>query len=590
VGAFSESMWLGTFLAAMLFAAPAHAADKGLVILPTVYRVGASGPPCTHATLAAALAAAPAQGVTIIRLADNQAYTGVNVNFSARNITIEGGYADCAATTSTGNRTVLNGGAAAADSVIEIASGSTAREVELRHLEIRGGTEDADGGGGLQVEGETQLTLVNVRFRNNASTTADPVELHLPPGGATGAVVISDNSASGDGGGIFCDGAQIRVDGTLQVSSNAASDASGGGGGMALSDCALTVGQPGSDPAELLLSNNTASSGGGLRADDGSTLLLRGARTDFINNRARNAGGGFAVSGTGTLLVASSLYMSVNHVSANGGSPAGGAISVGSGAEVTISQDIEPCRTLALPPTRACNTIRNSYVESTFGFGFGALGAAIAVRGSLDTHLTLAQTYLGGNHFVENGDLAEGSALYAENSGMGTTRVELESVIIDGNTGGGAELVLGEGADAELGFTSINVSAEGDPAIRTEAGAVVELHGTASLADTLIDASAGGTVSGSCNFLAPGDDSLASVGVTALSDFVDAGNGDLRPLAGATTLDRCSDEQFAPQYPDALGRERPVDVPELPNSPGPFDAGAYEFVPEPVFSDGFEGP
>jgi predicted outer membrane repeat protein len=597
---FEISLLLGVLLAAAVPSSPARAGEKGLVILPTVYRVGASGAPCTHATLAAALTAAPAQGETIIRLADNQLYTGINVNIAARNVTIVGGYANCAATASGGDRTVLTGAPAAADSVIEVDSGSDRRTVVLRHLEIRGGTPDADGGGGLQVQGDTGLTLENVRFEDNGSTDGgairllgtalDPVELRVPLGGATGTVEIAGNSASGDGGGIHCAGADIRVDGTLLLSSNTAAPATGSGGGALLADCALLVGQAGADSAELSFNHNDAGSGGGFYAEGGSSVLLRGARADFVDNRARTSGGGMVVTGAGTTLAASSLYMSFNHVLTDGGSPSGGAIRIGNGAEVTISQELEPCRTLAIGPTRACNTIRDSYVESTFGFGFGATGGAIAVDESDGTRLTLAQTYLGNNRFVPNGGPTAGAAIYAGDiSASETSRVELESVIFDNNTGADEEVRLDDGVDAEFLFTSFNATPGLVAAIGARSGAALELHATVSLADTLIDTSDGGIVAGSCNFLLPGDDSFASVGSTALVDFVDAANGDLRPSAGATMIDRCSDEQFAPQFRDAFDRARPVDVPERPNVPGPFDAGAYEFNPDPVFADGFEG-
>lgn len=579
-------------LLALLPATPTRAAGAaagadpdGIIVPPVVFRVGAFGAPCTHATLPAAIAAASTSGTTEIRLADNQVYNAVNVNIVAKNVTIVGGYVDCAAAApSDGARTSLIGAPGADDSVIEVVGGESERSILLRNLELEGGEPDADGGGGLEVDGSAVVTLDNVLIAGNASTdgggvhlsgATNPVELRVA--GAASFVGSPGNTASDDGGGIYCEQASIRVDASLDVAGNVAE---GAGGGFYLDDCDLVVGALGADTVNLEVVVNEALNGGGLWAGNGSLVSWRGERHLFVSNRATQSGGGMAVSGVLTSAFVDSAHFLgnsvVNDLGFLGASAYGGAVHVGGGALADFDGGVpQPCQ----PPrqqARACVWFSANRAETLAALG-SAHGGAIYV-GNGEVRARQAR-------FSAN-EAETGSAVWA--SGPATI-ARFESVIAEANSPGQHAFEFLGGVDATLAYATL-VDASDDEAIRvTGAGTALGLHASViyggPVAGVEFDGSA--TIVVSCLLGAPGS-AVPTIDNVFNTDFVDTDTSDYRPSASSRLIDRCTDVPYAPTSRDAIGVLRPVDDPDQADDPGVYDVGAYERLPDLLFADSYE--
>lgn len=138
-------------LASMLSIASARAA---------VYTVGADGA-CTHATIAAALAAAESHaGADTIRIAANQSYAAQAIAFTtSQELDLVGGFADCGQSQNSGF-TTIDGSGGASEPVLRITANTGAR-VRLSNLTISGGDEDGTRAGGVDFSGNGILDVRN---------------------------------------------------------------------------------------------------------------------------------------------------------------------------------------------------------------------------------------------------------------------------------------------------------------------------------------------------------------------------------------------------------------------------------------------
>lgn len=578
-----------------------QAVAKGFIVPPVMFRVGAFGPPCTHATLSAAINAASGSGTTVIRLANNQVYNSINENISGKNLTIEGGFVDCAAPTPQADtRTTLTGAIGSSDSVLEIIGGANERTIVLRDLEIEGGESDADGGGGVEIDGNAIVTFDNLLIAQNLSNNgggvhvsgaANPVELRFVGGTESlnfNSAALLQNQASGNGGGLYCEQATVRVDGVLRSWLNTAA---GRGGGVFLDDCSLTVGQLGADEARLNFMTNQAHSGGGLWAQAGSLVVLRGVRHEFDLNRARDAGGGIVLTGALTAMYADRTSVHMNRVH-NENIPMvdiiahafGGGLYVANGAEADFDDGL--AQSCPMP----FDIIGENENEPT----------CVRFRGNEARTDNPAGTSAGGAIYVNNAELRVRQArLVANASDVGTavhaagdaTEVLLESVIVDHNSPGDYALSFSAGADATVAFATFNDASDGPYSIQVrDTGTTLGLHASVitdlNHAGVEIDSEA--TVQVSC-LIASLAATVPAIAVPSSGDFVALFDGDYRPSPNSQLIDRCNDTPYAPTSRDVRGVARPVDDPGRTNNPGVYDVGAFERQPDHVFADSFEG-
>ena len=195
--------------------------------MATTYSVGPSG--CTHFSLADALAAAEldSNGPHLIKLRSGELMTGgVSLDEPAGDITIEGGYANCAAAAPTaGERMVIRQINPARVLRFDNAS-DTRRRLELRHVTLTGGDEgisDVLGGGGAAVLQNATLVLgegalVEGNRAGNGGgislfgTPSRIAELVVTDGARIIQNVADGNGTLGNGGGVFAlDNAEIRL-------------------------------------------------------------------------------------------------------------------------------------------------------------------------------------------------------------------------------------------------------------------------------------------------------------------------------------------------------------------------------------------
>ena len=483
-------------LAALVLAAGAPAAQA------VVFTVGA-GAGCTTPSLQAAIdAARDTPGPDEIRVASNQSYTAQALRIGQQDLVIEGGYADCAATTPTGS-TVISGEGGALAPVFTI-TGSGVRD--LRRLGIiRGDTSPIDGeGGGINFAGSGELVLTNVAINQNRAAyggginfrvTALPAVLSLESG-----TTISSNTAQISGGGVRFDGfgrmfmlsPQTAVFSNVALGLNLATGQPEGGfgGGIQLLDGAsLDLASTGFG-AIAAVQDNEAVRGGGIAAvaNSRSSIYVRLFRREanspprIRGNRASATGGGILVAPvdgndqfTPPLACLFGAYLEDN-VAANGAAVYVDLhdylIDFDTGGQFTMRRwplndseraacGYEPPQALgAVPcaPGAPCNLVRGNRVEGPGGApASGAILLAqtesafalndVAITGNTGTNVLRAfSAFATAPDIVSNcliaGNTVSGALLRYSNLG----RLDLRDCTIAGNTIGGTHVVQADDA------------------------------------------------------------------------------------------------------------------------------------------------
>lgn len=537
-----------------------------------VFWVGAAAP-CNFNSLQTAIGAVP-DGAEI-RLANNQAYDDINATISDKSLLISGGWADCSGSAAEGP-TELAGSAVLNQPVLAIGSPATAREVVLRRLRIHGGrrsgielsghvdlrversvidANEADLGGGIRVDGvsreDTVLRVSETRI---------------------GVVEGAGGNAAGNGGGIACAHATVRLGGSAVVGNHADSE----GGGLFLNDCLFHTAPnvyafDGLGTIALWIASNTATfNGGGIAAIGGATLDFEAPASPYaIHANQANNGGGILLRGAGTALLAQGLTLSDNVATEHGG-----AAAVHDGAQFRTERLLPMLAGAGVVSTRCglaveCNLVQGNRAEQYTGGAFYVSQAA----------LTLNQAVLAGNHS------GNGSALLLVGS---VARVE-NSLLRDNDGAGGALVRVLDGSSFVLNSSTVAGNATGPRVIElfSDNGAnnlhlrnsIVWQPGTTVLAATPADTLASVCVN-----------AHEATSIDALvhePGFVDAAIGDYRLLAASPNIDACADPFAGVPMADLVGRQRPSDL-GADHGDGDFDRGAYE-LSDRIFADGFDG-
>ena len=177
----------------------------------SVFKVG-TGTGCTHSTIQAAVNAANANpGRDSIIITRSLGYTAQAVKIQQpQSLTLAGGYATCADSAPSGERTIVSGNGGSADSVFTVEPGD-AEEILFNNLLIRDGDDsNIHYGGGIDFTGSGTLTLNNVTLTQNeagyggglsARGTGPDAEVVL-----MGETIINNNLATQDGGGVHLRG------------------------------------------------------------------------------------------------------------------------------------------------------------------------------------------------------------------------------------------------------------------------------------------------------------------------------------------------------------------------------------------------
>lgn len=571
-------------LSRIRFALPLLALLSSSIAGAAVFTVGSDGS-CTHATLAAALAAASANGTghDEIRLRIDAQQNNAAYSITATDVTIAGGYPTCSsASPVAGVRSTLVGNQL--NSVITIGN---SRRVELRQLIVTDGGNLGFVQGGPVIGGGVNLTsgvveLHGVRVTSNHArdggglAVAGTGSVMVVHGGESGSLI--ENNRAMRGGGIFVGmGATLRLDNDgVTISGNAADgsateDDNSGGGIYAF----------GGSGAQATIEATW------LNADpDLPTRALRGLVV--AGNVSSGWGGGMTLSFNAQFIgYETSIRDNV--------AKRGGGIYARGGAYVGLAR-----RPSAFPGWLP--VCEGRYGCNRLTGNVAALGGGILIA---EGRLDLVQILIADNRATDGG----GAAIHTGSAGQPepVNRILLDSAVLVRNqcsrtpasSSYCATLNAGSGpnqvdvqhstfADNVLDFTNSSIRAEifaGPSSLPLRLRSVIVEPAAGSM-----PVATNGSLEADCVM------STQSVGNRALVRaipyaFVSRTSDDYRPLDGDAAIDGCDGTQLLPEpstTPD-LRIHGSVDHPAVPNrlgSASTFDIGAFETTP--LLRNGFE--
>jgi hypothetical protein len=545
------------------------------------FRVGSEGSPCTHATLAAAVAAAAANGpgLDTILLSDNITLTA-QILINDQSLEIAGGFMSCSDTAPTSARSLVS--VQVGDAIFVTSPG--ARLVTLQGLSlIRSAATPV--ARLLRIEGNPIVTLANTLLSNGAVDNGANVWMS-----GAGLLLITDwqgstsniygGGATGIGGGIYCQGGATI---TLDSGGISGNRADGNGGGAYLNGCTLRVWSGHAQPVVcggaqygVVCNRSENGVGGGIYATNGSDVELTGtaAVPALVAENVADEGGGIHATGPGTTVVAQNAWINDNI-----GAFEGGGVYVRNSASFTMTSTAADCRGLL------CSQISRNNSNIT-----GGIGAGVAADSGAD--VVIRQAYMTGN--TAN---VTGSVIFAEDAG---TTVALEGLVVRANSGSlnDAYFETDDGAVLTMAFSTVD---EGMGCCKglfdTNNGSTVNLYSSILMAifettgeGRIFDEpiAAGETRFGDCllhrehvsTLPPPVDGNAYETIVSPGTLFVNRAAGDLRLRRGSQAQDFCDTVRYTPATTDIDREPRGWDDPTVADSPfGPYDLGADEWRP-----------
>lgn len=555
-----------------------------LLLLPAAplaaatFRVGNDGiPPCTHSTIAAAVAAAAANGPGSDDIwVEGNVTIPATIDINNHSVSILGGFPNC---TDTNPPTSSSSATTTADPAFWIHGGTSTRTVEITGMHVI----RSSGGGGriMDIQGPANVFLYDTFLSNGTAGNGGNVRmsgsviLFLGDGGS-----IYGGDATGNGGGIHCSGGGtvLATAGSRIGDNNAAFD----GGGVYLNDCLMNVFAGTTETVlcplggEGVVCNQAELSGGGIYAINGAEVNLIGGADEpavVAENRA-DSGGGIYATGAGVSVDANNTWITDNR-----GSHEGGGVFVRDGASFTMIATESDCR------GQDCSLVARNFSSIT-----GGIGGGISVDSGAD--VVVRQTT-----FTGNSANVTGSVIHAE--GAGTT-VSLEGLIVHGNSGSLNDAYFETDLSAVLTMAYSTVD-EGMGCCKglfdTNNFSTVNLYNSILLAineatgqGRIFDEpiAAGETRFGDCllhrehaSTLPPPVDANAYEPVVQPDAlFVSREGGDLRLRRGSQAQDFCDTFRYTPQTTDIDREARGWDDPTVDNTPfGSYDLGADEWRP-----------
>lgn len=544
--------------------------------------VGPGGAPCTHATLAAAVAAAQANGPgdDTIRLAVPSLTLAATLDINDHGVLILGGYTSCSAATAMSTTTITGGGVT--DGIWLHGAATDYRSFVLSRVDL---DMQASGRRALRIEG--LFAAVVQRSAVHGGRATNGANLYIS--GAAQVFVtdfadIRDGVATGNGGGIYCaGGASVDLQSGAWLRDN---QASGSGGGLYADDCSFqaTSGAPTGERIEIR-DNVAASQGGAIAAVNGSSVILSGRWSAFNNtvyfhqNNAGVVGGAlYLLDSTATLR---NVWLETNSAQTGGGL----FVSLFS----TLTMDVNEA-TCSQP--RNCSRMRFNYISNQPGSGGGS---AIAVAGGGTATIRQTRIYDQGSFSGSPGPAGAtlGSAATLSFEGCEFFR--------NGAFGPGdpevSRFFVKSGSTLNIAYSTIvdPVVTAGIGAIKSEAGATVRLLSSIVLTGQTFETGSGASASSifDCDIVSESG-SLPSAGTFVLAYpfpellFTDALNDDYSLLPTSLAIDYCDDFNATPSDTDVDSQVRGFNAP-LADNIGTYDLGADEWMEAgALFWDGFE--
>jgi hypothetical protein len=538
-------------------------------------------------------------GATEIRLSNQNLHqTALDIT---ENVILKGGYADCTAANA-GTQTNIN-------SVID-ATGTgfpavkvrsiTDAQVTLDTLTIQNGNGVNNGStsnwaGGLsidQVTGSVQLNRINLKDNNGIYGGGLSVVNFNTEGSlmiSVNNMAVQNNSASSNGGGIYCYAPESGFDLLIDMGSAATvrnNHSDNNGGGLYVDGCRVQFSAGvstlvNSSIDKEIYTNSANASGAGIFAVGRAELNLIGTQADSFDVIFNQANVDTGVSGSGGGIFASSQDTVVNLtnsiISNNSTGRYGGGLFASFDAVINVDRSLNGCNY-----SDYCSQI---IANTNLGLTSGG-GGAMAVRFSAQLNIknTLLRynnsqtsgyiTYsdpdglvlLEGNLITENGNLAEYDNFTAFYQSGASSMTVAYNTLIQNNTN--STLFRQNGSTADL-----------------------KLYGNIIKEFSNIHQSSNSITDINCNLI--NDLSSISVPMSNVTEgqvvFTDANNFDYRLAAGdVLAIDVCDAGIYMPGD-DLDGKTRGTDNPTVVNDLGSYDLGAYEFdFNDLIFSSSFE--
>ena len=442
-----------------------------------------------------------------------------------------------------------------------------------------------ENGGGLSFSGIGTLTLNNsiidsnnankgagIYTHNNSGNTPLTVELNIND------TIISNNTASNSGGGIWCEFIKINIEGDSAISSNYANN----GGGVFLFNGCPMVSRSGDNldynSAIYGILNNTAlNNGAGVYLSHNSHFNLIGDASQFANiignstQSIDSKGGGIYVTDSG-----SNVHI-INGRISNNNSNSGTAAYVNNQAKLHMRRSSGSCFGNQLCSEVSYNTtlVNNS-------------GATFATNncGSLEIYQTqinnnsatngIAIASLTGNDSVNCLSVFEGNTM-TNNTGDKLFYLSHDyqldfsfNTLTENNTQTIFDL-------SNLGENQLNLT---NSIIWNTPSTVIDTHSNALnlIVGNCIDIHDSSTLPNDFGNLVVNNNPEFAVGTYALS-------------LASPLIDLCNTSLYQPQFHDIEGKIRGYNHPLVPIVLGPYDLGAFEFNPDGlndvIYQDGF---
>lgn len=564
------------------------------------------GPTCTYHDVATAATAAKAHaGADTIAVNTGTYALAATITLTdTSDLTIDGGYASCTATTSSG-RSTLDANAMVTPGSMLYQHGTGA--LTLRHLNIRNNDYAVSGstGGAIHSYQSGKLTLDQVSVdHNNASYGAG---VYIEGDSATHAqltlnnALFEYNNADFNGAGICATNTDINITGDTEFNINLAG---GDGGAIYAGNSNITVKDHTPTDRYFLNSNVASNNGGGLFLKETLggpyDITLQNDRADqplvVENNTAGQNGGGFYLetsSNTQEIITSVTMYNMIfdTNFATNG---RGAAIAIvandrdalnnpGSFPIITNVNMYQSAPGDAIPhclPGLECNAITNNESSSAVNYG-----AAVTAVQDEPVH---AQANFHFDHGYFRGNAVNDALI------SGNGHIAIDSSLLAQNT---TSHFLVETYDDLLEISNTTIAGNTVPSGQAS---VYALRAMLTFYHNLVD-QPNATV---CTVSSPVSTTVVDLGVSPTTaqdactgtnvqvgfpSFVDAANGDFRLQYSSEARDRWaatgSSNAYVPSM-DLDGYPRPYSL----GGPTPFDFGAYEYGSERIFANGFEVP
>lgn len=555
-------------------------------------------------------------GDSDVRLSNQNSFIS-NYNLNNQNLNLQGGFANCDDASQniyvegTKSEIKSNGNG----HVIFINGGGIASEISLANIIINGETsthenQGVTNGSGLRLEAINGLvTIINSLLHHNTATQGGGLYVN---GSEIEVVIInssiSDNISNSKGGGIYCEGATIKMDSTSLIANNQVfgTQSTGVGGGMYAYLCNIEIYAGHSDgvsagfignqsirdgagifavTSELIINGQQESVENPLLGDNTQPVLFKDNLSDSDNNGTGYGAALYLYLGT-TTIKGAWFDGNMGSIDGEGGYNRGSVIYAKNGAVVTMGRDgSQPCWRQGF-----CNLVSNNN------------HVAIQIT-KAPTSVTITDTEFTNNVANWTGLL---SIINSSSSDIGDGPfLTFNNNLVHNNTSDNVGLLKAEShapdhcciVELNLFNNTISNNQFGGEVFIIRDDVTLNLHGNIVYEPSLNEAtfditnSAFNDINISC-LIASEINSIPEVTITTILQdplFVDVANNDYHLTLDSPAIDFCDNSQYTPPTMDMDQQQRGRDEPDTIDFDGLIDLGVDEYYPpDLIFKNSFD--